>query len=333
MALPMMAIQAGLPIATSALQAWLGSRSADKQAGDAKAAAYGAARLQGQGLDRAGGIYGQHLGEMEGLVRSGAGTEADYLRRGGDVRADYLGRALGTQQQYYDRGLDYLSPHIQAGYGAEDMVGGALGLGGPEASQAALEAYRGSPSASILDRVLAERARETAGEYAAGGLRGSGAYQEELARRLSDIELGDYGKWRGEVQNVANRGYGAATTGSQLAGSYGTQLGSRQAQIGDVLGGTEVGLGKLYSGADRDVANLRGRRGDYMAQIAAQRGTIDASALVGGTNAMNRGRQAQMDYLSPVLGRLGKIDLAGMFRNQPAATGWNTTMTRNPAYA
>lgn len=228
------------------------------------------------------------------MVGSIIGAGASLL--GGFLGKDAAKDAAAQQKKWIDRGLaesgtlyntaqNYLAPFIQSGQGANTLLNDILGLNGPEAQQAALLKYQGSPSANLLKQVQEEALRRTAGQWAAEGGYKSGGMIQDLARRQSDIALGDYNNWQGLATGLLNVGANAAGSASNLAYNRGRDiLGARTNQ------GTALASGTI-GGANAMIGGLFGA-GNYLTDFFSRGGSgSDLSTALGkggaGMNFLN----------------------------------------------
>jgi len=220
--------------------------------------------LIGPAIGLGSSLFGASRADKSADQAAAAAQYAAYQQQQG------IKKGIKQSEPYYQAGQNYLSPYVTAGTEDTELLKDIQGLNGPEAQQRALAMYRSSPSSNILQDVLGETARRTAGEFSAGGLYRSGAMGTELGRRLSDLNLGNYGNW----QNLAVQG---AQTGAS-AGSVAGQL-----------------------------AHLRGK--DILAARTGM-GTAGASGTIGAANAQMAGTLAGNNYLMNAAGRVAGTDFS-----------------------
>lgn len=212
---------------------------------------------------------------------------ADAAKSASRQQSRGIERGLTQSQPYYESAQNYLAPYVGSGQDTGNLLNDIIGLNGPEAQQAALGMYQSSPSANILQDVIANATRQTGGEFASSGLYRSGAHQEELARRLADISLGDYRNWQNLGAGLYNTGANAASRAAGLATGRGA----------DILGA---------------------RTGQ---------GTAQASGTIGAANANIAGITGATNYLQNFLGKAGQNDFYGMFGNNATTSGWSPVVS------
>lgn len=151
--------------------------------------------------------------------------------------------AQAEQRRQFDITQRQAEPFRQAGLGALEQQQALLGLGGPEAQQAAMQAFQESPGQAFL-RQRGEQAI-LRGASATGGLGGArvqealqqqgiGFAQQDLQNQLAQL-AGLSGRGQMATQNVAQLGAQAAGNIGQLA------VGAGQAQAGGILGAAAPG--------------------------------------------------------------------------------------------
>lgn len=227
-----------------------------------------AAALLGAALSAGAGLYASNQ------VNKAAGNAAAAAGQAGKAQANGIRTGIKQSGKLYTSAQNYLSPYIDQGIEGSNLLRDIIGLNGPEAQGRALQMYQSSPSSSILDGVREEAVRRTAGEFASGGLARSGAHEEELARRMSDIDLSNYYNWEG--------------------------LSKDQQQIGASAAGQASNNAMSRSG------NLLGAYSDI--------GTAKAGGIVGGANARLAGTMGGMNYLANSAGTLAGMDFSKMFK-------------------
>ena len=177
-------------------------------------------------------------------------------------------KGLGAVNEGYDAALGFLEPYVQSGQTGIDYLMDILGANGASGQGAALDRYKGSPSSALLEDVLSEVTRRTGSEYAGAGGYRSGGRMEDLSRRLSDVRLNDYYKHENLIGETARMGQNAGTNAATMSANRGTALADLHRGIGDVR----------------------------------------ASGTVGAANARTGGMQAGLNYLAPMIGKIGGMD-------------------------
>jgi hypothetical protein len=160
----------------------------------------------------------------------GLGASLGSIQTGKKEASDILGRTMTGVEGDFTKGQALLNPFISQGAGAASLQAALSGAMGVEAQQKAFQDYQMSPGVSWAQQ-QGEKAllRNSA---ATGGLRG-GNVLKALQEHGTGIALQDYGNQFSRLGELAQRGYGASTTG---AGMY-----SNQAGIRANLGGMESG--------------------------------------------------------------------------------------------
>jgi hypothetical protein len=157
-------------------------------------------------------------------------------------------RGVSNIKDYYSEIQDLMAPWIEAGGSALNQQMNILGLGGPEAQQAAFDEILNSPYFEGLaqqgERAILQNASAT------GGLRG-GNTQAILAQYRPQLAAQEIDRQYNRLGDIISRGYGA--TGQQAQYGYGTgtnvanlenQIGAYQA--GGTLGEAEAAQQRLY---------------------------------------------------------------------------------------
>ena len=244
--------------------AWLASKNNKDAAEDAANAANQASKLQAQkiqeGVDKLEGL----TGKAEADIKSGLGKAQNYLK--------------------------LFDPYVESGEKATGLLDDILGTNGADAQASALETYKSSPSAQLLQDVIANTVRTTQGEMASQGLSKSGAMTESLGRRLSDVNLTNYYNWENLAKGLSSQGLNAA--GSKA------QLGSNNEM-----------------NAASNLANLKQNLGSNVLEAYSRIGGAQASGVIGGANARLAGAQASNNALQYGLGQLAKTDFSKAFGN------------------
>lgn len=245
-----------------------------------------AAALIGSSLIGAGAsIYGSSKASK--AARDAAAMQAAGIERG-----------INETEGLYREGQGYLAPYVERGAVYGQLLDDITGINGPEAQARALEMYKSSPSATLLNDARAETIRRTDNQFAASGGANSGARLTELGRRTADLDLANYYNWENLPKGMFNTGVNAAGAAAGLAGQ----------RAGHVLGA---------------------RTGQ---------GTALASGTIGSANAQLAGLNSSTNYLQNLLGRASTMDLSGGSRGFQTSNGWSTspnswlpTTTANPS--
>ena len=210
---------------------------------------------------------------------------ANAARAAARQQAAGIERGINESGDIYEQGQNYLSPYVESGATYARLLDDIIGTNGPEAQAAALQMYKSSPSASLLNDARAETIRRTDNQFAASGGANSGARLTELGRRTADLDLANYHQWQNLPMGMYNTGVNAAGAAAGLAGQRsGHVLGARSGQ-----------------------------------------GAVAASGTIGAANANLAGFNTGTNYLQNLLGRSATMDLSGGARGFPTANGWSTS--------
>ena len=200
------------------------------------------------------------IGALVGAGASiyGANKAASSAKKAARQQAAGIQRGIDESGGLYETGQNFLSPYVQQGERYAGLMDDIIGFDGPEAQENALEMYRGSPSARLLEDVKGETFRRGMNTWAAAGGANSGRSMEDLSRRMSDVTLQDYYQWQGLGKDMFGIGANAAGQASNLAMQRGRDiLGARTGQGTATASGTAAG--GLYGAAGMNAA------GNYLA--------------------------------------------------------------------
>jgi len=137
-------------------------------------------------------------------------------------------------EKYLAEAQGYGAPYREAGETSLQSYLGSLGLGGAQARQAALEAFKTSPGYQFA---LNQGLLQTQKNAAATGARGSGAEQKALSKYAQNLASQEYGGWQKALEGLtgmgqqaseqaAQRSYGTGTTMANLGANYSQQISS-----------------------------------------------------------------------------------------------------------
>ena len=240
----------------------------------------------------------------------GAGLNPAFqtLSGGGDEATRRIGDTQQRVGDIYNQGLGYLQPYMNSGGQAQNLQAALSGAMGPEAQAQAFANYQQSPGVAFAQQE-AERAL-TRNASATGGL-GGGNVLRELTKLAAGTFMQDYNNQFGQIGQVADRGYGAATTGAGLRGQEGqvqAGLGQFSANIPLQTAGAQAGM-QFQAGRDiasgiqqttSSLSNLINQQGAGMTDILGN-ATTNISTLY--QNAMNGDANAK-EQLAAMLGNL-----------------------------
>lgn len=227
-----------------------------------------------------GGAFDQARGDVTGQLGAGLGA----LRAG-------VATGRGDISSARDAAIGYLDPYESTGQAALQREAALSGALGPEAQQAAFDAYTESPGQQFFrDRQEQALLRNAA----ATGQTGSGNVLTALQEQAQGIAAQNYQQDLENLRSLAGRGQQAATTqggyqqqaGSQLANlafqGGAAELGARQ-QAGSTLAGlaAQRGLtqGNILQGLGRDLSGVYGQTGANIAGLRSQAGQQIAQQL------------------------------------------------------
>lgn len=210
----------------------------------------------------------------------GSNKASKAAERAAAQQAAGIERGINETEGLYREGQGYLAPYVEGGAIYGQLLDDIIGVNGPEAQAKALEMYKTSPSATLLDAAREDVIRRTDNQFAASGGANSGARLTELGRRTADLDLANYHQWQNLPMGMFNTGANAAGTAANLANS----------RSGQVLGA---------------------RTGQ---------GTALASGTIGSANAQLAGLNAGTNYLQNLLGRSSTMDLSRSGGSSPYYT-------------
>lgn len=271
-----------------------------------------------------------------GQFASGAADAAGQTLKTGigtatDQHLNYLRDALG-QQELGVKGLEDIQgrmlangeeyrPYMRSGQGFLDIYNDMGGVNGADGQQRAGELYQSGPSANLLRAVMDQIGRQVEGRNAAMGSANSGAAAEELGRRLSDVQLGDYYNWRDQVTGGVDRGFNAVNAYSNLLSQAGGMAGNIAGQR-NTIGNTYSRMGEVQSA---------GTVGAAQADADAQMAKVNYLAPAYGSNFATQGMQGQLNYLGNAAGVAAGLPWDKLLKQkQPSAadpSNWQTTMS------
>jgi len=224
-------------------------------------------------------FIGKAVGGLVGDL-TGASAQASAGKRAGKIQAKAAQAAIEEQRRQFDKFIELMSPYVAAGAPALEQQQALIGLKGPEAEQAAIEAIASSPQLAALaqqgEQAILQQASAT------GGLRGGNIqaalaqFRPQMLQRLIEQRYGQLGGMTGlgvessSIQgqqglNVASNignlllGKGAAQAGSIIAQGGAQRQGIADAiQIGSMIAGAMGGGGGGGGGFGGFFKNLFG---------------------------------------------------------------------------
>lgn len=235
-----------------------------------------------------------------------------------------------TQQQVgeiYSQGQSFLNPYMQGGGQAHDLQAALSGALGPEAQKQAFSSYQSSPG---VDFAVKEGERGLLRNAAAMGGLGGGNIMRDLMAYGTGMAQQDFGNQFNRLGDVANRGYGAATTGAGLKG--------QEAQLQAGLGQFTAGIPMWASGQQaamqfqtgRDVSQNINSTTSALSNLINQQGAGMSDIIGNTTNNLNslfqqasNGDSNAIQQLQAMLGNLstGGANMVGglpIIQGQPS---------------
>lgn len=227
----------------------------------------------------------------------------------------------------YNQGLQMLQPYQQTGTQANSLQAALTGALGPEAQKKAFADYQYSPGVEWAQKQGEQSVLRNAA--AAGGL-GGGNTLKALQEFGTGLALQDYGNQFGRLGQVADRGYGAATTGAGLQG----QQAGIQSNLGQFAANIPLQTGSQISGlqyqAGRDLSSNIGNTTSSLANLINQQGAGMTDIYGNATNNINSllqqaysGDAAAKEQLATLLANVGSQS-ASQYAGQPIVTGQPT---------
>lgn len=220
----------------------------------------------------------------------------------------------------FKRGLGYLDPYMQSGKGANQQQAALSGALGPEAQQAAYAQYQQSPGVAFAQQE-AERALKR-NAAALGGL-GGGNIMRDLTQLAAGTYMQDFENQFQRLGQVADRGYGAATTGAGLEGQQAGIQGDLGKFAANIPLQTAMAQAGMQFQTGRDMSSNIGGASSALAQLLQQQGAGMADITQNNTNNLNSLYQNAMngdvqskEYLAQMLSSLG-MNGASLVAGQP----------------
>ena len=169
------------------------------------------------------------------MVAANQAKQAAKGAAGAQERASQAG--IAEQRAQFEAVQKLMAPYVAAGTGALGGQQALLGLSGPEAQRASIEALQGSPQFQMLTQQGENAMLQNAS--ATGGLRGGnlqGAMAQFRPQLLSQMIEQQYGRLGGLAQLGQASAAGQAAQGMQLGQNVAGLLGQQgQAQAGGFL--------------------------------------------------------------------------------------------------
>jgi hypothetical protein len=305
--------------------------------------------------------------QQYGPMQAGLNPAMNTLQAAGQDATGRIGQTQGRVSDLFTQGYGRISPFVQPGIDAGNLQAALSGAMGRDSQATAFQNYMQSPEMAFMQGE-AERAL-TRNAAALGGLGGANV-RRDLTQLATGFASQDYANNFARLGEVANRGYGAATTGSGLSaqeagqqsnlGQFsanipmqtGSQMANQQFQTGrDIsqnIGATTTGLAGLMERQGAGAADIVGGNANQVANLyrLATEGNAQAieelGRLMQNTNMVAAGQVAGApttpamgsnygSQVSQIIGGTAGL-LAGMPNNAPNTMGPNTANNTVPGY-
>jgi hypothetical protein len=164
-----------------------------------------------------------------GSAAIGAGASIAAGNKAASAQKRAAQQSADIQRQQYEQTRADLAPYRDTGATALGRYGDLLGMGGPDAYQAALQGYTQSP---FLARMVQDTVGAVDASRAARGGLFSGATAQEIGDRTGQLYLGDFNNYLSRLGGMVDTGAGAATQ----TGQFGANAASGQANAYQAAG-------------------------------------------------------------------------------------------------
>lgn len=223
---------------------------------------------------------------------------------------DTLQQTMTGVSSDFARGANYLKPYIDSGNKANDVQAALSGALGPQAQQEAFATYTASPG---VDFAVKQGERGVLRNAAALGGRTGGNVLRELMTFGIGTAQQDFGNQFNRLGEVANRGYGASTTGAGMT--------AQEASIRSGLGQSQAAN---YMSQGSNAAAMQERAGN---NLSANFGNV-SSALANYVNQQGQGVANIMGNQASNINSLYQAAASGdmQARTQLASMLQNTNM-------
>lgn len=254
------------------------------------AAILGAAAIGGVGSAVAGSRQAS-AAKSASRAQSKAAMEAARLQAEAMDRQTALGeKALAFQRSTYEQGREDSLPWLEAGQSALKQYRVEMGLADGESGFQATPGY---------EFAVQQGEQGIKNNLAALGLKGSGAALKALTRFRTGLANQEYGKYLGNIANIAGMGQGQ----SQSLGNLGAAVGN-----GQISGA--LGLGSnLMQGASA------------IGNAFQNAGAARASGYVGQANAFSNALSGATNNIGNALGMMAYMPRGNALGAFPAAPG------------
>jgi hypothetical protein len=236
--------------------------------------------------DQTKNILGQTYGTGQGALQTGYGTGMGALQSGYGTGMGALQQGYGAGQTALNSAIGAYTPLANLGqqYGqAGNLLMGSLGLGGPQATQAAQAAFQNNPGyTSAVNAGLDVLNRR----QAAAGMLNSGNADINALTFGQNLQNQQYGNWQQQLAALAQQGQAATSgaAGGQASGygqlaNLGQTYGQNVANIAQNLGTNVASTAANYG---QNLANLASQYGQNISGVNANQtsGVINDNQMV-----------------------------------------------------
>lgn len=199
------------------------------------------------------------MGFVAGAIGSVVGGvySAREAKKGQKAAADAQAQAaqagIDEQRRQFDAMMALMQPYVQGGTQAMGAQGNLIGLGGPEAQQAAINELANSPQMAALisqgENALLQNASAT------GGLRG-GNTQAALAQFRPQLLNELINQRFTQLSGIAQLGQASATGQAAQGMGMATNIGNLLEQQGAARAGSALASGNMASNALGNALNI-----------------------------------------------------------------------------
>lgn len=194
---------------------------------------------------------------VAGLGLGSAAMQASAAKKAGNQQAASAQAGIDEQRRQFDTIRELLNPYVNAGGKGLESQLGLMGLNGPEAQQAAIDAISAGPEMGALvsqgENAILQNASAT------GGLRGGNTqgalaqFRPQVLSALINQQMQRFGGLAAMGQNSA-AGVGTA---AQVTGNNVTEL---LAQQGAAAAGSSLMRGQAWGNALGGISGMIGQR-------------------------------------------------------------------------
>jgi len=199
-------------------------------------------------------FIGKAVGGLVGDI-TGASAAASAGKKAGKIQEQAALAGIEEQRRQFDKLVELMSPYVAAGEPAIEQQQALLGLKGPEAEQAAIQAIASSPQLAALaqqgEEAILQRASAT------GGLRGGnvqaalGQFRPQLLQQLIEQRYAGLG-------GLTSIGQASAAGQAAQGMTFGTNVANSLANAAAARAGGVISQGGLQRQAFGDLMQIGG---------------------------------------------------------------------------